>query len=85
VGGRGGGKGGAEGRKGDRGGMTSHLEFRVQMFTICFQKSPKTTHSRLFRGVGRVCIFLKIDGATEIIFGKLLGDIEFGVFSKFEI
>ncbi len=28
-------------------------------------------------GQGGVCIFLKIDRATEIIFGKLLGEIEF--------
>jgi hypothetical protein len=56
--------------------MTSRLEFWVQMFTICFQKSPKTTLSRLFRGVGGVCIFLKIDRATDIIFGKL-GEIKF--------
>ncbi len=41
--------GGEEGRKGGLrgigGGMTSHLEFWVQMFTICAQKSPETTHS----------------------------------------
>ncbi len=59
------------------GGMTSHLAFRVQMFIMCFQKSPKTTLSRLFRGVGWVCIFLELDRAIEIIFGKLLGEIEF--------
>ncbi len=78
-GGRGrGGRGGLRGGRWDReGGMTSLLEFRVQMFTICFQKSPKTTHSRSFRGVGGVCIFLELDRAIEIIFGKLLGEIEF--------
>ena len=66
-GGRGGRKGG--GLRGIGGGMTSHLEFWVQMFTICAHKSPETTHSGLFRGVGGVCIFLEIDRAFE--FGVL--------------
>ncbi len=49
------------------------LEFWVQMFIICAQKSPETTHSSLFGGVGGVCMFLEI----EFGFGKLLGEIEF--------
>jgi hypothetical protein len=68
---------GAEGRKGIGGVMTSHLEFWVQMFTICLQKTPNNTLSSLFRGVGWVCIFLEIDRAFEFNFGKLLGKIEF--------
>ncbi len=85
----GGGKmaGGKRGRKGGGlrgigGGMTSHLEFWVQMFTICAQKSPETTHSSLFRGVGAVCIFLEIDRAFKLNFGKLLGEIEFNKFLR---
>ena len=78
-GGRGGRKGGL---RGIGGGMTSHLEFWVQMFTICAQKSPETTHSSLFRGVGGVCIFLEINRAFEFGFGKLLGEIEFNKFLR---
>jgi hypothetical protein len=41
---RAGGRGGEEGGAGGiGGGMTSHLGCRVQMFTICAQKSPETT------------------------------------------
>jgi hypothetical protein len=70
----GGRKGG--GPRGIGGGMTSHLGFRVHMFTICAQKVQKLHNSSLFRGVGEVCIFLEIDRAFEFAFGKLLGEIE---------
>jgi hypothetical protein len=72
--------GGRGGLRGIGSGMTSHREFWVQMFTICAHKSPETTHSSLFRGVGGVCIFLEINRAFEFGFGKLLGEIEFNKF-----
>jgi hypothetical protein len=47
------------GGRGDGGGVTSLLEFRVQMSTICVQNSQNNTLSRLFRGVGcwAGCVF----------------------------
>jgi hypothetical protein len=62
AGGRGGRKGGL---RGIGGGMTSHLEFWVQMFTICAQKSPETTHSSLFRGLAG-CIY-SIERSSSVL------------------
>jgi hypothetical protein len=79
------GRGGRGGLRGIGGGMISHLELRVQMFTICAQNSPETTHSSLFWGVGRGVYIPRNRSSVRLRFWKTNQRDWVRVCAKFEI